>query len=591
MAAIPTTPPPTQQAKSLPMSADRWKLSTVQRHLADQSALLERCRNFGRHRGQLTRLTPTELAAAIAELARLRDALRCWASYAHLQLTSHAGTEARRLANSVQQLLTEAESELEFFELEWIRVPDDKARALLQDPALRTERYHLARLRELASHTLPEAQERLLAERDPAAQGAWIELYERISAELTVEGPDGPTDLAGAHAQLDQPDPRKRAAALNALTQAVESHRELLAHCLDTLIADRLAVDDLRGLQYPRQATDLENHLPRAAVEHMLDAIEQHAHLARCWWQQKRLLLGQHTITIADLRAPLAGCPVLPYHQALATIIDAVHEIDPPLAATATSLVHEGHIDARPRPGKASVPFSLIASRALKPFVLVNYHQTLNDLTSLAHEIGHAIHYTFASANPSLLSWAPSALMSEIPAILTELLTLRHISRHADSPAARAAVHAYLNDRLCDLIFRQAAIARFEQSAYEARSDGTVLVAEVLDELWLEALRPSHHPDLQLPNSYASAWTLVPHLFTRPFYNHTYCFAALAGLLLLEHQRQNPAAFANTYRQLLSSGDTKAPTDQLHSLGLDATRRETWQQALGCFERLSLPNA
>jgi oligoendopeptidase F len=588
MSIIPTAPPAIPQARGLPTRTGGWTLSLIECHLVDQSALLERCRAFGRHRGRLARLTPTELLAAIRELVRLRDALRCWASYAQLRLASHDGGEARRLAASTEQLLMNAESELEFFEHEWIGLPGDKARALLADPILGTEHYHLRRLRELASHTLPEAHERLLAERDSAAQEAWIELYERISAQLTVEGPDGPIDVAGAHAQLDHPDPHKRADTLNALTQAVEPHREILAHCLDTLIADRLTVDDLRGLQYPRHATDLENGLRRAVVDDMLDAIGRHAHLARRWWQHKRCLLGR-TITIADVRAPLPDSPAPSYRQALQAIVDALNDVDPSLAAPAAALASEGHIDARPRPGKASVPFCLIPSRALKPFVLVNYHETLNDLTSLAHELGHAIHYTFAATNPSLLSWAPSALISEIPAILTELITLRHITRQPGSTRARVAVHAYFSDRLCDLVFRQAAIARFEQSAYEARSGAILLEAEVLDELWLQALRPPHHPELHIPDSYAPAWALVPHLFSRPFYNHTYCFAALVGVLLLKQQRRDPGAFAGIYRQFLANGDTEETTDQLRSFGLDPTRRETWQQALSYLKDLTLP--
>jgi oligoendopeptidase F len=175
--------------------------------------------------------------------------------------------------------------------------------------------------------------------------------------------------------------------------------------------------------------------------------------------------------------------------------------------------------------------------------------------------------------------------MSEIPAIVTELLTLRHWAEAACDTEVRRAVHAHLGDRLCDLVFRQAAIARFEESAYRARAEGTLLEAETLDELWLDALRPAHEPLVEIPDSYRSAWAYVPHLFSRPFYNHTYCLAALTSLLLLERRDENPAEFEAIYRGLLGTGDSADPASQLRACGVELTSQDTWERALGCFAR------
>jgi oligoendopeptidase F len=561
--------------------ADQWDLSAVARAVESTEGLLARCTSLARYRGSVTRLRAPEVAVALRELGALRNELTCLAAHATLRLACNgAGGEERRLAARADELLAEAEQQLGFFEIEWLQAPEEHAQSVLADDAIGADRYYLRHLRQLAAHTLTPREEELLANRDPAAQDAWCDLYDLTIGSLKIDGPDGPIDVAGAHAQLASHDPARRARIIEALDEAIEPQLHTLAHCLDTLIADRLRVNRLRGHQHPRGARDVDNDIPPQVIDQLLDSVARGNHVAQRWFSEKARKLNRRSTMIADERAPLPGSPILPFEDALSVIARGLGRLSPKLSEFVRLLAENGSIDARPRPGKADNAFCLHPAQGLLPLVLVNHYDSVNDTVMLAHELGHAIHYLLAAEAQTAFTYDPPALVSELPAIVAELAALEQLAEDAGTAAVRSAVEAHRNDRMCDCIFRQAAIARFEQAAYEARADGTLLEAEVLDELWLEEMRAAYEPAITVPSAYAHAWAYVPHLFHRPFYNHTYVFGALVSVLIHTRRTKLGGEFGERYLTLLRYGGSTDPTSQLQACDIDLADASTWDQAL-----------
>ena len=254
-----------------------WDLSPLvadadeaRRRLAES---LDRCRAFeARYRGAFETIDPPGLAEALAELAVIDNELSRVSSYANLRESVDVTSEENKdLSAAVDRGLVEAANALRFFDLEWIVLAEERARELYDAPEVARDRHYLVAMRRFAPHTLSEPEERMLAERGPAAVSAWQTLFGQITSTLEVpfdagEGEE-PHTIDRLLAHVRDPDRDLRRRALETLYAALEPHTSTLAHCYDTLVGDRLAMDRLRGYAAPMDPTHLRNELPGPVVE------------------------------------------------------------------------------------------------------------------------------------------------------------------------------------------------------------------------------------------------------------------------------------------------------------------------------------
>ena len=245
---------------------------------------------------------------------RSTTASRGLASYAGLRLTTNVnGEDERDLNAAVEIALVELQNLLRFFELEWIAVDDEHAARVLADERLVRNRHYLASARRFAPHTRSEPEEEMLAERDPASAGAWHTLFDQITSTLRVPFDGEDRTIDEVLARVRGPVRETRLAAYEALFTALEPETPVLAHIYDSLVADRLVLDRVRGYKHPREARDLDNELPSEAVDVLLAAVERHHHLAHRWFRHKAKLLGLDKLALADQYAPLGSTRAVAY--------------------------------------------------------------------------------------------------------------------------------------------------------------------------------------------------------------------------------------------------------------------------------------
>jgi len=508
-----------------------------------------------------------KLAVALDELGELRAALQLQSARVELPLLlDEEDEDAHRRAADLDALLDDVESAVRPFELAWVTVSDERAGRLLADERLARHRHYLERARCFAAHVLSDHDEDLLAARDHAAQDAWERLYEHVTSTIRTSRPGcDPRSLNAAVDDLQSPSAGGRRTALADIHDGVGPHAELLARCVDALIVDRLALDDLRGFAHPRAETDLENDLRAGTVEALLAAVEHQRPLLRRWNETKAGLLGLDELGAADEFAPVPGLPALGYAQALRTVAAAFAAISPDLGELVLELDRSGHIDAQARPRKRGVATCVSAGAATLPFVSLTFDGRPGETLTLAHEIGHAVHYALAARNQTALDYDPSPPVAETAAVFAELLVLRHLGAQ-DEELRRVAAAQHM-DFVARNVFRQAMITRFEAAAYAARAAGEVLTAPRLTDLWLQARRWLHG-DAPIATD-ELGWALVPHYVHHRFYNYAYAFAALTATGLLGRWQAAPQRFGTRYRAFLATGGAASPAQLLTGLGLD----------------------
>jgi oligoendopeptidase F len=552
-------------------------------------ALLESARTFREaYRGRVAELEAPELATALDELAELDNRVSRLASYSGLRLTTNvSGEDERDLNAAVDMALVEFQNLLRFFELEWIAVADDHAARVLADDALARNRHYLASSRRFAPHIRSEPEEEMLGERDPAAAGAWHTLFDQVTSTLRVPFDGADRTIDEVLARVRNPEREVRLSAYEALFTALEPQTPVLAHVYDSLVADRLVLDRVRGYTFPREPRDLENELPSAAVDNLLAAVERHHHLAHRWFRHKARLLGLDKLSLGDQYAPLGSTRAVAYEDATSLVSTALDDFSPRIGAVARGLYRDNRIDAEPRDGKRGGAFCASIAQDALPYIMLNFTDQMDDVRTLAHEIGHAMQFQLAGERQTALSHHPPLALAEVPSTFAEMIvTERLLAAAGDDAQVRLGLLASSVETAFATVFRQTHMVRYEEGAYALRAEGKALLPDRLSEVWLATNRPYYGDAVDLPEGYRLGWAYIPHFIHTRFYTYAYVFAHLASLALYARYREDSDAFVGPYLDFLSIGGAASPQEQLAGIGLDITRDDAWDAGFAEIERL-----
>lgn len=588
-----TAPPAGRRAAGV-----HWDLSPLVTDASEARARLdaaiERARAFeSRYRGGLAGMDGPGLAEALAELAVIDNELSRVSSYAHLRESVDVTDEENRdLSAAVDRGLVEAGNALRFFDLEWMALDEDTARALYDAPEVARDRHYLMAMRRFAPHMLSEPEERMLAERGPAATSAWHTLFGQITSTLEIPFDAGEGEGVEPHtidrllAHVRNPDRELRRRALEALYEGLEPHADTLAHVYDTLVGDRLAMDKLRGYSGPMEPTHLRNELPAGVVEGMMDAVEAHYALGRRWFRVKAGILGLDRLELHDQYAPIGEARSVGYPEATELIDRSFGRFSPRVAEIAGGFFAERRIDAEPRSGKRGGAFCAPVSQDASPYILMNFTDRMDDVMTLAHELGHGMHFTLASERQTALSFGTGLALAEVPSTFAELIAFDHLMEVETDPATRRALLSERVEGWFATVFRQTVLARYEQRAYALRTEGSTLTAARLSDIWFEENAKYYGDALHLPERYRLGWSYIPHFIHTRFYTYAYVFAHLTTLALYARYREEGAPFGERYLELLAAGGSAPPAELLRRLGVDLDDPGVWAPGFAEMERM-----
>jgi oligoendopeptidase F len=318
----------------------------------------------------------------------------------------------------------------------------------------------------------------------------------------------------------------------------------------------------------------------------MMTATEEAYPIARKWFTAKAGFIGLETLELADQYAPIGEARPFSWPEAVEIVDSSFARFSPRLAEIFRSCVDAGHVDVLPRPGKAAGAYCTSVSKAILPYVLMNYTERLRDVSTLAHEFGHATHNVMSLEAQTFRSHRTGIPMSEVPSTFAQAIADDYLLENESDSGTRAALASDRLENSFAAIYRQTVLARFEQRAYALRSDGRSLAAERLNELWLEENGKYYGEALVMPAGYALGWSYIPHFIHVRFYTYAYAFAQLVALLLYRRFREDPEEFVPKYLELLAAGGSASPADLVAPFGLDVRSTDTWREAFAELDAL-----
>ena len=572
----------------------RWDLSdlyasdsdpAIERDLASARAQAE---TLGRHRGSIAALDATALRDLLVEYeALLALAFRpsIYASLRFSSATDDAG--AQTLLGRTREAGAHVSTLLKFLDVELKQSPDDVFAAWLASDALSGYRHFLGATRRSAPHTLSEAEEKIATLKSLTGAAAWSQLYDEtlaaIQISLTVGGEARDLTVDEARALRSSPDRDLRARATTAIHEAHKERSHVLTFVFNTLFQDHKIETGLRHFPTPIAPTLLDDELSAEVVESLMATTEKNYGLAQRYYRLKARALGVGDFATHDLLAPLPGGDrKVPWSEGKALVLDGFRAFSPEFAEIAERHFARGWIDSLPRPGKRGGAFCAAAMPSLHPYVLTNYNDRIEDVSTVAHELGHAIHFTLAQKQ-SLLNYGPTTPMAETASVFGEIVLARQLLAKETDPTTRRSLLAMRIEDILATVFRQVMYTRWEQAAHARRAEG-VATADEYGALWKGQLGRLYGDAVALSGLDHWGWIGIPHFIHSRFYCYSYAFGQLLVLALYRLYTEEGERFVPRYLSLLAGGGSGTPEELLARVGLDVHAEGFWQNG---FDTLS----
>jgi oligoendopeptidase F len=320
-------------------------------------------------------------------------------------------------------------------------------------------------------------------------------------------------------------------------------------------------------------------------VAQMMAVTEQNYGLAQRYFDIKRRLLGLDSLKNSDLYAPVAKSQKsFTYDEASQLVLESFSRFSEELANEAKQIMHKGHIDVLPRPGKSGGAFCMGMLPEETPYVLLNFTGNLRDVSTLAHELGHAVHYSLSRGQNLFHYHAPLPLAETASVFGEMLLTRTLLEQETDRELKIALLCSKLEDMIATT-FRQNVLTRFELAAHTLRGE-RLLSSDDLCRLWLEENRKLFGTTVEMIDAYRWGWSYISHFIHARFYCYSYVFGELLVLALYQQYQEQGEAFVPIYQQILAAGGSVAPAELLRKAGIDLNDPEFWQGGYDFIEEL-----
>jgi oligoendopeptidase F len=541
-----------------------------------------------RYAGHVAELDGAGLAEAMKELGDLQELVARAGSFSGLYFSTDTTDPVRgALFQRVQEKATPIETKLLFFELEWAAIEDDVADALLEADGLDFCRHHLRTARRYRPYLLSEPEEKILAEKSLTARNAWGRLFEEQVAALEVTMEDGaePVSLEVALSHLHSADRSERANAAERVTAALQPGLRTRGFVFNTLLADKMVDDRLRGYTHWLQSRNLANEASDESVQALVTAVRNRYELPRRWYRLKAQLLGLDRLRDYDRMAAVTDeNPVVRWGDARDLVQDSYSNFSPELGDLVHRFLTEKWIDAPVRPGKRAGAFCAYTVPSVHPYVMLNWTSRRRDVLTLAHELGHGVHAALGGTQ-GIYHMATPLTLAETASVFGETIVFGRLLEHAETPESKLSLLAESIEGSIATVFRQIAMNQFEDRIHTERRESGELALDHIGELWAQSQEELLGDAVEVTEGYRSWWSYVHHFVSVPGYVYAYAYGQLLALAVYGRYEEEGESFVPAYLDLLRAGGSKSPEELGKIVGIDLADPGFWDSGLALVER------
>jgi oligoendopeptidase F len=435
-------------------------------------------------------------------------------------------------------------------------------------------------MRQFKPHTLSEPEEKIINLKDVTGAQAINNLYDAITNryvfKLQVKGEAKELTRGELMVYVRQHDPDLRAAAYQELCRVYEQDANILGMMYQNLVRDWHNEHlDLRHFSSPIAVRNLLNDIPNQVIDTLLEVSRQNAVLFHRYFRLKARWLGMDRLRRYDIYAPVAKADkTYEFSTAVETVLDSFEQFDPKVANLARQVIDKQHLDSEVRKGKEGGAFCASVHPGLTPWVKLNFQGRVDDVATMAHELGHAIHSMLASDH-SVFTFHSTLPLAETASTFGEMMLVDRLrSQEADEGVRRDLLFSQVDDAYAT-IMRQVYFALFERQAHEMVQAGASV--DEMAQAYQANLKEQFGDSVEVTDEFQWEWVSIPHIYQVPFYVYAYAFGQLLVFSLYQQFQVEGEAFKPRYLRILSAGGSEAPERILTGAGIDIHRAEFWQ--------------
>ena len=540
-------------------------------------------------RGRVGELDAGELATAMHRFAEVLDLVARAGYHPMLAFSTDTSDPARGAAVAhAQERSTAINTMLIFFDLEWAAADDAHVASVIADERLDFCRHHLEQIRLERPHMLSEAEETVLAQKSPVGSSAWVRLFDELTSSITVDlpaehGGDG-VSLMPALSLLSHPERDVRRTVAEAVTEGLAPGLRTRAYVFNTLLLDKSITDRLRGYDTWISSRNLANEASDESVQALIEAVTSSYSLPQRWYRLKAKVLGVDRLADYDRMASVASTEAaFGWEEGTRIVRDAYASFSPELADVAGRFIDESWIDAPVRPGKRGGAFAAPVTPSHHPYVFLNWTGTSRDVATLAHELGHGLHFQLAREQGIFHQTTPLTV-AETASVFGETVTSNRLLSTIDDPQERFALLASTLEDSIATVYRQVAMNRFEEACHTARRTEGELSVDRFGELWAESQSDMLGDSVEVTDGYRSWWSYVPHFMGTPGYVYAYAYGQLLALSVYARYVEEGDAFVPAYLDLLRAGGSRSPEELGRIVGCDLADPAFWTNGIQIVE-------
>ena len=554
----------------------------------DKSALQKLADQFSEnYKGNVAELTPGQYAKALEEYEEIVQLAGKIGSYAQLiWSTNTEDASLGKLLQEARELGSEISQKLVFFDVEWLKVEDDKADLIINSDEVSRWKHYLVTSRRYKEHTLSEDAEKVMSAKSVTSRSAWNRYFDETLGAARFELDGESLTEQQVLSKLHSPDRDLRKRAHESLTNTFRDHSRTLTFVFNTILADKHTNDKLRGYDSWISSRNLANEIDQSTVDSLVETVTGKYDLVQRYYKLKRTLLGYDKLYDYDRYAPLMkNRKQIKWGQAKENVLEAYGDFHPEMKRIASEFFDKRWIDASVKPGKRGGAYSASTVTSVHPYVFMNYDGQLRDVQTLAHELGHGVHQYLARKQGELQSSTPLTT-AETASVFGEMLVFNRLMNSLTDPEEKLALLVSKIDDTIATVFRQISMNRFEDKIHTARRSEGEQTTEEFSAHWYETQKALYGDSVEITDEYRLWWCYIPHFLHTPGYVYAYAFGELLVLALYNAYRNGQEGFEERYIEMLEAGGSDWPHNLVDKLGIDIRDKEFWNQGLTLFEQM-----
>lgn len=567
---------------------DKWNLNELvtNPYSASFTKKLEhiesRVKDFEKNKKKLSsKITEKKFLGLLEALEEITERFSVVSGYASLEYSSDTQSDKiTSLLTKMRKMGAEIDNRTLFFDQWWKKQIDEKnATRLMQNTGELRE--FLRHKRTLARYSLSEPEERIINTLDVTGHSALVKLYDKITNAfqftVRIEGKTKTYTREELTQLVRSLKARTREISYRALLSQFDKNKGVLGEIYQNIVLNwKDECVNIRGYSSPISVRNIGNNVDDKTVESLIAACKKNSQIFQRFFLLKARLLKMKKLRRYDLYSPIHKKEEKTYtfDKAVRMVLQTLHDFSPILGEFAKKVFVENHVDSQIRVGKRSGAFCSTITPKITPFVLLNFKGRTNDVFTMAHELGHAIHSMAASSRSVFVQEAPLPL-AETASTFSEMLLFDKILNHASEEEQQSILVEHIDD-LYATVGRQAYFTIFEIAAHQKIGESAT-VQEISDQ-YIKILKEQFGASITISPDFAAEWTCIPHFFHSPFYCYSYSFGNLLSLSLYQRYLREGRAFVPSYVQILSAGGSRKPEELLGEQGIDITSEKFWQE-------------